>query len=100
MSRRLLMAAASLTLLVPAAASAAPGATPSATHVRADAGAIAGRSPHHAYRPIAAAPACGRTMHTIPAGKLPVHGTHAFPAAGCGDATELAAGAAANRISR
>ena len=68
MSRSLLMAAASLALLLPAAASAAPGDT----HVRAESGALAGRSPHQAYRPVVATPAnCGKTMHSIPAGKLP-----------------------------
>lgn len=98
MSRRLLMAAASLALLLPAAASAAPGDT----HVRADAGALAGRSPHQAYRPIAAtATSCGKTMHSIPAGKLPSYGTHAFPKPDCA-VTEVAAagGSATIRASR
>ena len=98
MSRSLLMAAASLALLLPAAASAAPGDT----HVRAETGALAGRSPHQAYRQIAAAPStCGKTMHSIPAGKLPTYGTHAFPKADCA-ATEVAAtgGSSAIRASR
>ncbi|WP_404710218.1 hypothetical protein [Sphingomonas sp. MMS24-J13] len=98
MSRSLLMAAASLALLLPAAASAAPGDT----HVRAEAGALAGRSPHQAFRPIAATPAtCGKTMHSIPAGKLPSYGTHAFPKADC-TVTEVAAasGSGAIRASR
>lgn len=95
---RLTMAVASLALLSPVAANAAIGDT----HVRADSGALAGRSPHQAYRQVSAAPtACGATMHSIPAGKLPVYGTHALPKAGCADASELAsAGTAANRASR
>jgi hypothetical protein len=99
MSRSLLMAAASLALLLPAAASAAPGDT----HVRAESGALAGRSPHQAYRPVVATPAnCGKTMHSIPAGKLPSYGTHAFPKADCAQVTEVAAGggSAAIRASR
>jgi hypothetical protein len=95
---RLTMAVASLALLSPVAVNAAV----SDTHVRAESGAIAGRSPHQAYRPVSAAPsACGTMMHTIPAGKLPVYGTHALPKTGCADAPELASnGAASNRASR
>jgi hypothetical protein len=98
MSRSLLMAAASFALILPAAASAAPGDT----HVRAESGALAGRSPHQAWRPIAATPTtCGKTMHSIPAGKLPSYGTHAFPKADCAAVTEVAAGGSATiRASR
>lgn len=63
------------------------------THVEAS-GAVAGRSPHRAYRPIAAAPACGGpAMHSIPAGKGHVFGTHAFAGAPCAPAQVAAAGA-------
>ncbi len=95
---RLAMAVASIALLSPVAVNAAV----SDTHVRADSGALAGRSPHQAFRQVSAvSTSCGTTMHTIPAGKLPVYGTHALPKAGCADAPELASnGAATNRASR
>lgn len=45
-------------------------------------GATAGRSPHQAYATEAPA-GCGKTMHSIPAGKLPTYGRHAHPATPC-----------------
>ncbi|UAK25087.1 hypothetical protein [Sphingomonas nostoxanthinifaciens] len=47
-------------------------------------GPLSGRSPHKVMRVASAAPACGKTMHSIPAGKLPTYGLHAFPRA-CAD---------------
>lgn len=78
MKNYLLIAAA---LVLPAAPLMAQAIVP-AGH-----GATAGRSPHQAYKTAGAEkPGCARaTMHTIPAGKLPTYGTHAFPAAGCTD---------------
>jgi hypothetical protein len=95
---RLTMAVASLALLSPVAVNAAV----SDTHVRAESGALAGRSPHQAYRQVSAvSTSCGASMHTIPAGKLPVYGTHALPKPACTEAAELASsGAASNRASR
>ena len=73
---RIMMIAAAFTL--PAAAALAQAATP------AGPGALSGRSPVQAYRPAAAmTPACGHSMHSLPAGKLPTYGTHALPAAPC-----------------
>ena len=46
--------------------------------VSAHAGALAGRSPHQAYRTTQSADVCrAQAMHSLPAGKLPVYGTHA-----------------------
>jgi len=74
MFRTALIAAA---LMVPALpALAATDATP---------GALAGRSPHKAYVSAEAKPACAATMIALPAGKLPVYGTHALPKAACAD---------------
>ncbi len=83
---RFLAAAALIAVpAVPALAQAAPGGT----HVEAS-GATAGRSPHRAYRPIAATEPCGRpAMHSVPAGKAHVFGRHAFPAPPC-DAPRVA----------
>jgi hypothetical protein len=58
------------------------------THVPAGHGATAGRSPHQAYRPVSATASC-KTMHSLPAGKLPVYGRHALPNADCA-ATQIA----------
>ncbi|WP_454884159.1 hypothetical protein [Sphingomonas oryzagri] len=76
-------------LLLPAAAFAQ-------THEPAGHGATAGRSPHAAYRPVAADAGC-KTMHSLPGGKLPVYGSHAHPAkcatpqiASAGGASKLA----------
>jgi len=75
--KHLILAAVALALpTVPALAQAAASATP---------GALAGRSPHQVFRPAVATPACGRSMHSLPAGKLPTYGTHALPAASCED---------------
>jgi hypothetical protein len=58
------------------------------THADAS-GAMAGRSPHKAYRPVAAQ-ACRETaMHSLPAGKPHSYGTHALR--GTCDGTRIAA---------
>lgn len=75
-----------------AAALLLPAAAFAQTHEPAGHGATAGRSPHAAYRPIAADTGC-KTMHSLPGGKLPVYGTHAHPAK-CAPAQIAAAGGA------
>lgn len=82
MTRTILILAAALAL--PASAALAQAA-PDAGH-----GALAGRSPHKAYRSAAATPACGKTMHSLPAGKLPVYGTKAVRDEACTSAVTMA----------
>ena len=72
------------TLLIAAGALILPASAAFAQLAPAHAGALSGRSPHVAYRTADATPAtCGKTMHSLPAGKLPVHGTHALPKEPC-----------------
>jgi len=72
------------TLLIAAAALALPASAALAQAVPAGAGALSGRSPQASYRVAnAAGPVCGKTLHALPAGKLPVHGTNALPKAPC-----------------
>lgn len=47
------------------------------THADAS-GAMAGRSPHKAFRPIAAQACRDTAMHSLPAGKGALYGTHAL----------------------
>jgi hypothetical protein len=83
---RLSLAIAPLALVtLPVTAQAAIGANPAA----AAAGAMAGRSPHQAYRPATAASSCA-SMHNIPAGKLPVFGKHALPKGDCAARVDVA----------
>jgi hypothetical protein len=84
---RIALAAA---LLAAPGAPVLAGATIGVTHHEAG-GAASGRSPHKAYREIAAtAPGCRAAAIHMPAGKLPHFGTH--QAAGdCARATGLAA---------
>jgi len=65
-------------------AQAAPDAAP---------GALAGRSPQKIYRPAGATPACGKAMHSLPAGKTPSFGAHAAAGPSCASAPTLIAGA-------
>ena len=65
-------------------AQAAPDAGP---------GALAGRSPQKAYRLAAATPACGKAVHSLPAGKTPSFSTNVAPAPSCLSAPILVAGA-------
>jgi hypothetical protein len=77
-NRNLLILATALAL--PASAAFAQSATP------AGPGALAGRSPHQAYVADVTATTtatCGKSMHSLPAGKLPTYGTHALPATPC-----------------
>lgn len=78
----ILIAAAALVL--PASAAFAQAGT-DVNH-----GALAGRSPHKVYRTAAATPACGKSMHSLPAGKLPTLGTHALPARCASASTTMA----------
>lgn len=78
-----------------AAALLLPAAAFAQTHEPAGHGATAGRSPHAAYRPIAADTGC-KTMHSLPGGKLPVYGTHAHPAK-C-DTAQIAAAGGASKL--
>jgi hypothetical protein len=72
------------TLLIAAAALVLPASAALAQAVPAGAGALSGRSPQASYRVANVASAvCGKTLHTQPAGKLPVYGTHALPKAPC-----------------
>jgi hypothetical protein len=72
------------TLLIAAATLVLPASAALAQAVPAGAGALSGRSPQVSYRTAGATAAtCGKTMHSLPAGKLPVYGTHAMPAAAC-----------------
>ena len=93
--RRLILAAA-LALTLPAAAIAQ-----SAGHVNATSGALAGRSPHHAFRPASAAAGCPAAMHTLPSGKLPVYGATTLARPGCDDTARIAdTGASTVRAAR
>lgn len=92
MKKNVLIAVA---LLLPAVPALAQTAVPTGH------GALAGRSPHQAYKTAAAdTPACGRTMHSLPAGKLPTYGTHALPRAGCADRQIASAADAAPAAAR
>ena len=72
------------TLLIAAAALILPASAALAQAVPAGAGALSGRSPQASYRVAnATAAVCGKTLHALPAGKLPVYGTHALPNARC-----------------
>lgn len=87
---RLILAAAALA--VPALPAVAQTSI-AETHVEAH-GALSGRSPHKAYRPINADRGCRTTaMHSLPGGKLPVYGAHARPDPACAPATLAAADA-------
>ncbi len=71
MIRSLVIAAAVLGVAAPAFAEAPVSAVP---------GALAGRSPHHAYVAAnAGETSCGKTMHSIPAGKPHSYGANALP---------------------
>ena len=63
---------------------------PAAAHAEGNArvelaghGATAGRSPHLAYRQLVPLSTCGKSKHSLPAGKLPVFGHAAAPNADC-----------------
>jgi hypothetical protein len=86
-SNRLILSAA---LMLASAVPALPAAAQSVHETHADAaGAMAGRSPHKAYRPVAGH-ACRETaMHSLPAGKPHTYGTHALRGADC-DAPRVA----------
>lgn len=76
MTRTMLIAATTFIL------TATPAFAQSA--VPAGSGALSGRSPHQAYRADAGAERqCGKTMHSLPAGKLPTYGWQAASAAPC-----------------
>lgn len=76
MTRTMLIAAAAL--ILPATSALAQSAVP------AGPGALSGRSPHHAYRTDALVNRqCGKTMHSLPAGKLPTYGWQSPSAARC-----------------
>ncbi|NIJ08471.1 hypothetical protein FHS31_002088 [Sphingomonas vulcanisoli] len=79
MFRPLLIAASLFSVAAPALAEAPISATP---------GALAGRSPHHQF--IAAdadRSTCGKTMHSLPAGKPHAYGRHALAAQPCAQST-------------
>jgi hypothetical protein len=78
------------TLLIATCALVLPASSAIAQLVPAGSGALAGRSPQASYRTAGAVAAtCGKTMHSLPAGKLPVYGANALPKAPCGS-VELA----------
>jgi hypothetical protein len=87
-STRLILSAA---LLLASAVPALPALAQSVHETHADAsGAMAGRSPHKAYRQVAGH-ACRETaMHSLPAGKPHAYGSHALRGADC-DAPRVAA---------
>ena len=88
------------TLLIAAAALVLPASAVLAQTVPAAAGALAGRSPQASYRTADTTRAvCGKTLHALPAGKLPVHGTHALPKAPC-SGVELAQADGSARTAR
>jgi hypothetical protein len=91
-SIRLILPAA---LLLASAVPALPAIAQSVHETHADAsGAMAGRSPHKAYRQVAGH-ACRETaMHSLPAGKPHTYGTHALRGADC-DAPRVAVATAA-----
>ncbi|WP_442678639.1 hypothetical protein ACSBM8_14135 [Sphingomonas sp. ASY06-1R] len=78
------------TLLIATCALVLPASSAIAQLVPAGSGALAGRSPQVSYRTAdATAATCGKTMHSLPAGKLPVYGANALPKAPC-SSVELA----------
>lgn len=75
MFRSVLIAATLLGAAVPAFAEAPVSATP---------GALAGRSPHRTFIAAdAARTSCGKTMHSLPAGKPHTYGLHALEGVAC-----------------
>ena len=73
-------------VLLFALASALPAAAHADGNARMEAaghGAIAGRSPHLAYRPLVPLSTCGKSKQSLPAGKLPVFGHAVAPNMDC-----------------
>ena len=65
------------------------------------AGGVSGRSPHRAYRQSSAATNSCRTVALhVPAGKLPLYGTHGKVDASCSANGEVAANDAGSRTAR